>query len=242
MSTLPPSMPPAAPAMARKTSPLVWILVGLGAFCLLTFVVVVTAGYFFMRNPGLATIKMLAAVNPDIEVMSYDRELGKVAVRDRKTGKTYSVNFDEAKRGRFVLQEDGKSPVSIITSNDGDHGGVEIRSSDSTVKIGGGQPAKVPAWIPEYPNSTPVGAFSAQSADGTSGSYQFSTKDPVDKIAKFYEDGLKSQGLRTSSTMTGEGNTGGAMISAEQGNKSAVVLVGEENGASTVSVTFKSKK
>jgi hypothetical protein len=257
MSTIPPSMPPPQPVAVKKVSPLVWILVGLGVFCLLIFATVIAAGFFFVhkanqaglnpdqmrRNPGMATVRLMAALNPDIEIISYDDDKGQVSVRDKKSGKTYFVNFEDAKKGKFVFQEGGKSPVTLTTSSDGDNGALEIKSPDGTVKIGGGTAAKVPAWIPDYPSSTPIGAFSAQNGDGTSGSYQFKTKDPVEKIAKFYEEGFKSQGLRTTSTMSNaDGKTAGGMVSGEQGNKSAVVLVGAENGETSVSVTYKSKK
>src|SRR5450759_1653720 len=94
MSTIPPPVPPAPappggpgamyPPPPKKTSPIVWVLVGLGAFLLLVVIAVAGAGFFLVhkvkqagldpelmrRNPGLATVKMMAALNPNIEVLS----------------------------------------------------------------------------------------------------------------------------------------------------------------------------
>ncbi len=260
MSTNPPSMPSYAPQGAplrKKTSPIVWILVGLGVFFLLVVLVVVGAGYFVVskarqagidtdlmkHNPALASVKMMAALNPNIEVLSLDDSKGIVTVRDKKSGKTYSVNFEDARRGRFVMQEDGKTPVTITSSGDGNAGTLEIKSADGTMKIGGGAGAKVPTWVPEYPGSTPEGAFAAQTDEGNSGSYTFKTRDSIAAVTKVYEEGFRSMGLKTTSTLTNaDGKTGGGIVSAQADRRSAVVMVGSEDGETTVSVTFKSKK
>lgn len=248
--------PPYAPyPQKKKTSPVVWILLGLGVFFVLAILAVMGAGFFFVhkikqagldpelmkRNPGYATVKMMAAMNPDIEVVSMDDDKGTVTVREKKTGKTYSVNFDDAKKGRFTIKEDGKETVSITTTGDSNNGALEIKSSDGTMKIGGGADAKVPTWMPDYPGSTTQGAFSAQGKDGNAGSYTFKTKDSPDKVAKFYEDGFKSQGMKTSSTVSNsDGKVSGGMVSGEHEGKSAMVLLGSDSGETSVTVTYKS--
>ena len=260
MSTTPPSMPsyaPQGPPLKKKTSPIVWILIGLGAFFLIVVLAIAGAGYFVVskarqagidtdlmkRNPALASVKMMAALNPDIDVVSMDDSKGIVRVREKKTGKIYSVNFEDARKGRFVMQEDGKAPVTITSSGDGSTGSLEIKSADGTMKIGGGAGAKVPTWVPEYPGSTPEGAFAAQTEEGNSGSYTFKTRDSVAAVTKVYEDGFKSMGLKTTSTLTNaDGKTGGGIVSAQADKRSAVVIMGSDEGQTTVSVTFKAKK
>ena len=264
---VPPSMPPGSgqpypypaytpPPQKKGVSPLVWILGGLGILVMLVVIAVVGAGFFIAhkareagfdaetikRNPALATIRMMAALNPDIEVVSYDDDKGHVKVREKKTGKTYSVDFDDAKRGKFVFQEDGKAPVTITTKGDGDSGMLEVKGEDgTTVKIGGGGPAKVPAWMPDYPGSEPTGTFSAQSGDGASGNYTFKTKEPADKVAKFYSEGFKQMGMKVTSTISGD-KDGGGMVSGQVDKKTAVVLFGADSGETTVNVTFTTKK
>lgn len=277
MSTTPPSMPPyppqggpgpapgpyqapypgqyPPPPIRKSTSPLVWVLVGLGAFFLLLIMLVVGAGFFVVhkakqagldtdlirRNPVLATVKMAAAFNPDIEILDLNEDRGIVNVRDKKSGKTYTVNLEDAKKGRFSFQEDGKGPVTITTSGDKD-GGVEIKSDDTRMKIGGGAPAKVPTWIPDYPGSAPIGNFLTKSAEGETGNYTFKTSDSAAKVARFYEDGLKSSGLKTNGTLSNDNNNTGGIVSGENDSKSVTVTFGSEGGQTTVNVTYNTKK
>ena len=255
----PPGAPYYPPPAKNKTSPIVWILAGIGAFIALIIIAVAGAGFFFLhkakqagldpdllrRNPALATVRMMAALTPDIEVQSIDEGRGIVTVHNKKEGKTFTVNLEDAKKGRFVFQEDGKEAVTLNATGDGKTGAVEIKSSDGTLKIGGGQNAKVPTWVPDYPGSEPTVAYSAQSKDGESGSYQFKTRDAADKVARYYEDGLKSSGMKVSTTMANSGGSeGGGMIAGEDEGKkhSAIVLLGSEGGSTTVSVTFTVKK
>ena len=83
---------PTAPGMEasamqpRKTSPLVWVLVAILGLFILIGIGVIGAGVFVMHkakqagldpdlmrhNPGLAVGKLLAATNPDLEVISVD--------------------------------------------------------------------------------------------------------------------------------------------------------------------------
>ena len=75
--------------------------------------------------------------------------------------------------------------------------------------------------------------------------FTFKTKDPADKVAHFYEEGLKSSGMKTSSTISNAGSgTVGGMISGEDESRkhSVTVLVGSEGGETTVTVNFSMKK
>ena len=247
------------PPIKKKTSPIVWIVAGIGAFLVLIVLAIAGAGFFVIhkakqagldpdllkRNPALATVKMMAALTPDIEVQSVDENRGIVTVHNKKEGKTFTVNLEDAKKGKFVFQEEGKEAVTLNATGDGKTGAVEIKSADGTLKIGGGQSAKVPTWVPDYPGSEPTVAYSAQSKDGDSGSYQFKTKDGADKVAKFYEEGLKSSGIKVTTTISNSGGSGsgGMIVGEDEGKKhSAIVLLGSDEGSTTVSVTFTVKK
>jgi hypothetical protein len=239
--------------MKKKTSPIVWILVGLGAFVLLGILLVVGAGFFVIhkakqagldpdlmkKNPALATVKMAAAFNPDIEILDINEDSGTVRVRNKKDGKTFSVNLDDAKKGRFTFQEEGKGATTVDVS--GDKGTVTIKSDDGVIKAGAGGPAKVPTWMPDYPGSSPVSSFSATGKEGETAAYAFKTSDPIEKVASFYEDGFKSAGLKTTSTIT-RGAEAGGIVSGESDEKSATVTFGTEGGQTTVNVMYKVKK
>ena len=127
------AMPPQAPmqaapvVVASKTSPLVWILVAVAGLFVLGIISVVGTGFFVIhkakeagfdsdlmrRNPGLAVAKLVAATNPDLEVVSVDDGKGRITIREKSTGKTTTVTFDEMKRGKFTFHEEGKDAVTL---------------------------------------------------------------------------------------------------------------------------------
>ena len=261
----PGAFPPGAPGpvypppSGKKTSPLVWVLVGIGAFILLVIIAIAGAGFFLVhkvkqagidpdlmrRNPALATVRMMAALNPNIEVLSINEDRGLITVRDKHSGKTYSVDFEDAKKGKFIIKEGGKDAVTVNTSGDDKNASLEVKGADGTLKIGGGQNVKVPAWIPDYPGSAPQAAYSSQSKDGDSGMFAFKSQDAADKVARFYEEGFKASGMKTSSTISNAGGgTSGGLISGEDESKrhSATVLIGSESGETSVTVNFTTKK
>jgi uncharacterized protein YneF (UPF0154 family) len=248
MSTNPSQYP--QPGTQKKTSPIVWVLAIAGVVVMLGLVAVMGIGFFvahkikqagldtesMKRNPVVATIKVMAALNPNIEIVTLDEEKGYVTVHDRKSGRTFNVNFDDAKRGRFTVEEDGKAPVTITTSGDGTNGRVEVNTGDANVKIGA-QGAKVPTWVPDYPHSDPEGAFTGHTRTSDAGTYGFKTKDSVSKVIAFYEDGFRSEGMQIENRAP---NVIAASATNDQNN--AVVVVAAEGGETSVLVTFGSKK
>jgi hypothetical protein len=228
-------MPNAAPPVPRKTSPLVWILVAVAGLIVLFGLAVVSGGLFLVHkakqagfdtelmrnNPGLATAKLLAATNPDLEVISTDQR-GVVTIRQRSTGKIMTMSFDDMKGGKFSFKAD---------------------SDGESVNIGAGQ-AAVPAWIPAYPNSKPASIYSMNGKDGASASFQFQTQDPPKDVLAFYETGLKQAGFRISATTTSDsGASSGGMLSADDAanKRTVVVTVGNGSQGTTVGVTYSQK-
>jgi hypothetical protein len=232
-----PAPPPAAPPLqARRTSPLVWILVAIVGFFVLCGVFVVGLGLFAVhkakqagfdpalmsRNPGLAVSKMIMAANPDAEVMNSDDGAGTITVRDRKTGKVVTMTFDQAKNGKFSFSaqgEDGKT---------------------ATMEFGGGA-AKLPSWVPDYPGSSANGTFAVKGGDSgatDAGSFSFTTSDATTKVMGFYKDKAKDLGLKVNLDTTT--NDGGMFIAVDDGEKRSLTVIvgGNGSGQTTVSVTY----
>jgi hypothetical protein len=73
----------------------------------------------------------------------------------------------------------------------------------------------------------------------------FTTKDPIEKVSKFYEDGLKNAGLTTNSNvMQQNGKTAMATVAGEDPNKkrtAAVNIVPGDDGI-TVTIVYSHKK
>jgi hypothetical protein len=232
--------PPAPQLPVRKTSPLVWVLiivVGLFVMGGLAF-----AGFAFFvvhkvrqagldpdlikRNPGLAVSKMIAAANPDVDVIHTDDATGTITIRDRKTGKVVTLNFDQIKDGKFKMSaqdEDGKG----------------------SIEIGGGD-AKLPSWVPNYPGSIAQGTFSVKgdSADGSGegGNFTFTTKDAPSKVMTFYQDKAKDMGMKANLTTTND--KGGVVIVADEDSKrSLTIVVANDSGdTTTVNISYALKK
>lgn len=229
--------PVAMAPVARKTSPLVWVLVAVVGIFVLGAVAVLGAGFFIVhkarqagldpellrRNPGLAVSKMIAAVNPDVDVVNTDEGAGTITLRDKKTGKVITMSFDEAKTGKFKFS---------ATGDDGKTATMEF----------GAAAGKVPSWVPAYPGAKVEGTFAAKGSDGTDkgegGIFAFTTQDSPTQVMSFYTDKCKDAGMKINMTTT---TTEGGMVVAadEAGKHSLSIIVGSGSGGGTsVSVTY----
>jgi hypothetical protein len=238
----------------KKTSPWVWAAVGCGAFLIIAVLVIAAGGYFvyykakqagldpelMQRNPALAVSKLVAATNPNVEVLGVDDTRGIIRVRDKSTGKVMTLNFEDAKQGKFVFQEEGKEAVTVDATGQGE---VKVSSDQGKMVFsqGGG---KTPDWAPVYPGASVEGNVSMQGGEGEGGSFHFSTKDPVEKVIAFYETALKSAGMKVTSNSTREGGAvSGGMVMGEDAAKkrNVMVTVGAGDGATAVNVVFSTK-
>lgn len=251
------SAPAAAPPVKKKTSPLVWVLVAVVGLFILVSVAVVGAGIFVVHkakqagldpdlmknNPALAVTKMLAAANPDIEVVRVDEGRGLITLREKSSGKTTTVDFEDIKKGRISFTGEGNEAVTFEAEGEGKDGTFALKSGKETMQFGAGTDTKIPAWIPAYPGAKVEGRFSRQAADGESGAFGFTTGDSPKQVLSFYNEGLKSAGLKITSQLTQDsGDSPGGMIGAEGGNRKVGVMVSTEDGNTSVAVTFEVKK
>lgn len=256
-SNVPPQQPqypqqPGYPLQAqkKKTSPVVWVLLGVGAFFLLIIISVaglVGFGIYkarqagvdpdlIRRNPTIAAVKMAIATNPDAELVSLDEGRGIVKVRDKKTGKIVTMNFEDVKKGRFSFESEGQK---MTIEGEGQSGQMKAESADGTAAIGAGGPVQLPAWFPVYAGVKLEVNYSVKGAKEDAGSVSFTTKDTVEQVLQFYEDGLKKAGLKVS---TLKQDKGGMVTGSEDGDaRNAMVMVNEETEGAKVSATFKSK-
>ena len=255
MSSMSPPEFPNQP-QKKKVSPLVWILGIIAVLVLLVGGAAIIGTYFVVqkvkqagldpelmsKNPGLAMAKIMTTANPDLDLVSVDEGKGLITIREKSTGKTTTVSFDEAKQGKITFTDDKNQKVTMNT--DSATGTMEVKTADGSFQLGGGT-GKIPAWVPSYPGSNPQSSYSAQSKDGDTASVHFTTKDPVDKVVKFYEGALKGAGLKvTSNIMQQDGKVAGGMLAAEDEAKSKTVMVslGSSDEGTSVNVAYTSKK
>jgi len=234
---------PSAPATPRRrTSPLVWILVVVLGLFVVGGILTMAGGLFLVhkareagvdpdllrRNPGLAVGKMLAAVNPDVEVVKTDDGAGTITIRDKKTGKVVTLSFDEARKGNFKFEAQG---------DDGKNATVEFN----------GAADKIPAEVPVYPGAKVEGTFSV-TADGGGGKgsayqYTFTTSDAPRQVMSFYHNKLEDAGMKLALTTN---TADGGMIVAEDDARGETINVivekGSTEGSTGIRVTTRTKK
>ena len=243
--------PPAGPVTVQKSNALIWIVGGCGGLIVLAAIFGGLTMYYIghkakqfantmEKNPALAVAKLVAAVHPDVEVVSTDDAKGTITVRDKKTGKLLTMNLQDAQKGKFVFEQDGQK-LEMQAHGDGDKGSLELKSGDGSVKIG--TEGKMPDWLPAYPGSTPKG-LSMQNAQGSGGTFSFTTSDSIDQVVHYYEDALKKAGLTTETkSMQANGKTSlGIVTGRDAGDKRSVVINATvSEGATSVGINFSVK-
>ena len=209
------------PPPPKKSNTLLWVLLGVGGFFFLIILLLGGGIAYVAHNPAMVFTKLVTASNPNLEVVNVDKDSQHITLHDKKTGKTYTITFNDAKNGKFSMREgDGQASFSFG---------------------GGGGSAKVPSWVPDYPGSEPQAAFSAQGLNGATGSYTFKTTDSADKVAKFYRDKFESSGLEI--TTQAAQLTGTVLVAQDKaGTHTVTVAIGSESGNTTVAVTYVTNK
>ena len=210
----------------KKTSIVVWILLAIGGIILLGIAGVVAAGVYFVRNPGTAMAKLITAANPDAEVLSTDSDSQSVRIRDRRTGKEFTLSYDDIKNGRFKI------------SATGENGEV------ANVEIGGGV-GKMPSWVPAYPGARAQGNITAKGEDehgmGEGGMVTFTTSDAPSQVFGYYQDKCKEMGMKLE--MTQVSDKGGMIVARDEAaEKTLHIMVAGDNGDTTITVTFGRKR
>jgi len=221
---VPGAMPMPYPA-PRKTSPFVWIVVAILGIIFLGIVGIFgTAAFFVHRarsNPAAALARVAAMSNHNLVVVGQDDRAGTVTVRDRESGKTVTLNFNDAKEGKFHFStedENGKT---------------------ADLQIGG--PVHLPGWVPVYPGAEVQANFTGRASDGEGGNVTYTTSDDLAKVNTFYQDKAKELGMQSS--FTSNTADGSMMVATDDANnRSLTVVIANSSGKTTINLTYGSKK
>ena len=250
----PPPMPqgPMGAPAAKKTSPLVWILVGCGGLVLLVAIIMLVAGVFVAKkagtylkdaekNPAMAAAKMIVAMNPELETVSADDAAGTITIRNKKTGEVVTLDLEDVKKGKIRFRNEKGEEAEISASGDGESGTLEIKSSEGTMTLGAGGEAARPDWVPEYPGAEPQGMYSTSGPQGLSAAFTFLSSDSPEDVMAFYEEQLKGAGFEvTTSTMKKGGKLSGGLVNGmlERPKRIVHVTVNDEDGGTRVAVNY----
>lgn len=241
----PAAPPPAAPKKGRA---IFWVLGGCLGLIVIAGIIMVAGGYFVARkagldpvlmktNPALAAAKMIATLNPELEVVSVDEAAGLIHVRDKKTGKSLKLNLKDVQKGKIVFQDDQNKSMEISSSGEGDNASFDIKSDDGSVHLGHGSAANMPDWVPSYPGAKTTASYTTNANDKTSGSYTLSTTDSVEAVSDFYENALNEAGFAVEKnsnppliSVTGEDSGSGRKIevkTSSAGQETSIILTFE---------------
>jgi hypothetical protein len=255
----PPQYQGAPPPSNKGSKILLWGLAGCGVLVILGAALLFAGGYFLVnkakemgfdpelmeKEPALAVGKIIAATNPDVELVSVDESKKTITLREKETGKVVTIDLEDAQAGRIVFAEEGKGDVVIEAKGEGDTGSIDIKTAEGTARLGAGSEATIPDWVPRYPGAEITGNFSTQSDKTDSGSFRFATKDSVEKVISFYEDGLEKEGLKVQTNLLRQDGkvTLGTAVGEDADNKRSAYINAQAGDSEThVTVTYQIKK
>jgi hypothetical protein len=210
---------------AKGLSPIAWIAVGCSGVLILGAVAALVVGSFVLNKtkqlatevkaaPVVTAAKLIAAANPEIELVEADAERRVVTFRNTGTDELYTADFDDVENGtvRF-FSEDG--PVSLeLDSGEND---------DGIIRLGaGGSAEDVPPWVPAYTGTTPQGAITSDDYAGHWGAYTFTVGDNLQEILDFYTAELEKLDLEITSRTT---TPTGALLIAQNEDESRMMTV-----------------
>ncbi len=210
------------PPPPKKGIPIwAWLIIGFVTLSFLAVIAVSVAGYLFFkkaeqvaRNPLSAIVQLAAAANPDLDVIDVNERTGKVTIRDKKTGKTVTIDGDAIKDGKITIDTDEGHAV-----------------------IGAGANVKTPDWVFLPAGVKIAGGMTANGKDGAGGTVVFESTQSVDALKSFFEDKYKSAGFdqSVSSMTTTNGEQAVQLVFRHEGRKRSVSIIAAKSGGS---ITF----
>jgi hypothetical protein len=213
------------PPPAKKGMPIWgWILIGVFTIAMLGAIAASVAAYLFVKkaeqiakNPLSAIVQVAAAANPDIEVLDVNEKTGKVTIRDKKNGKTVTIDGDAIKDGK-----------------------ISFESEEGRAEIGTGANSKAPAWVHVPSGATIIGSISGNSEKGDGGSIVFTSTESLETLKAFFEDKYKAAGFTQQvSSVTSSGEQAMQLVFQHEDRKRTVsVSMARNNDAASGTVIY----
>jgi hypothetical protein len=191
----------------KGTHPLVWVAVGCASLLLLGSIILFLGGVFVANkvkevaeemedNPVETASKLIAAANPDIELVDADKRERVVTFRNKETGEEFTFDFKDIEEGRVHFSSDDETVSVELEAGEGDEGSLKITTDEGTASFGAGIDVSIPSWLPIYPGTEPQGTYSTEDADGRTGAFTIETHDSLDDLIDFYAEKLEGKGFK----------------------------------------------
>ena len=245
-----PPPPAAAPPPAQKSKVLTYVLLGCGGLVVVALVSAIALGLFvrqkagdISKNPAMAAAKMVAALNPDIEVVSADEATGRITLREKKTGKTVTMDFRDVQKGRIRFEGEGGERVDIEAEGEGKSGALRVTTPEGEFRAGQGSLAELPSWVPLCPGAQPGGAYSAQSLKEDTGMLQIRCGGSAEQAAAFYEGAMKAAGMSVKRQAAASGGAQMVILTGEnrESGRSLTATIATSDGGTTANILYKGR-
>ena len=243
---------PAAQEKKKGLGPLAWIAIGCAGIAILGGLGLLVSGFFVYKmeeevaeeieeNPIAATSRLIAAANPDIELVEADEVDRVVTFRNVRTGEEFTFDFHDIEEGRLSFHsEDGAVSVEL-EADDADKGSLRITTEDGTASFGANVGVEgFPGWVPIYPGTSPQGMFSTETPEMRSGAYSLKTADDLSEVINYYVAALEDKGFEIVNRVVVSDTT---LLTAQSSDESRTVNVttSVEAGEVQVVVNFSEK-
>ncbi|HVS02771.1 MAG TPA: hypothetical protein VMT16_08385 [Thermoanaerobaculia bacterium] len=242
---------PQQPVEPKKKGlhPLAWVAIGCAALVVIGGIVTVVATMFVgskvkgfveraEKNPELVAVEMMAAANPEVEIVASDEDARTVTLRNTATGEVTTLDFADVREGRIRWSGEGEEEAEL--SMGGEEGVFEVRSKEGTFRLGAG--GEIPAWVPAYPGGTTESGFRSEDAQQVAGTFMIETGDPLDQAFEFYNRQLAAQGYELSETQFSSPQGRGAMLNGSQEGRQLNLTFSEEDGRTKIAVGYSLQK
>lgn len=239
-----------APSDRKGLSPLVWVAIGCAGILVLVGVVTFVGGIYVFKkaknvveemedNPVLATARLIAATNPDVELVAADEEARTVIFLNSKTGEEFTFNYQDIEEGKFSFTSD-EGTYDVDAS--GEAGRLTITGDDGTAILGSSVGLEnFPDWLPIYPGASAEGTFFTETPDGEMGAYVVRSDDGLEIVMDYYVAELEAVGLEIAQRTTMP--SGAVLIaSSPDGTRSVSMTGAAEGGEVKMMVNFTEKK
>jgi hypothetical protein len=236
------------PVQGKKGLPvLAWVAIGCGGIVVLAGIAFTVLGWFavgkmkdvasdFEDNPTKAAAELVVRMNPDLEMVESDDDAGTITVREKSSGKTVTMNYEDIEEGRVSFEsEEGR--VEITGKPQGGEGGMTITTDEGETRIGGG--GEIPDWVPAHPATTArQSLLRSTGPSGETGQASFSVDADADEVAAFYKAELEKAGYEVSVTTYSSDEGSVSMVSGQMDGGSIIASVNEKERRAEVAVQY----
>jgi hypothetical protein len=192
------------------------------------------------EHPEQAIVKMLAAMDENVEVVSTDAANGKVTLRNKQTGQVMTVDMEDIKQGKINF-ETAEGSASMTMDQQG--GKMEVHGAHGEVATFGSG-SHLPDWVPTYPGGKAEGVFSSDTPQQSGGTFALTTSDSVDQVFAYYKQQLEDGGYSvTESRYSGSGGNGGIVAGeSKDGKRNLTFTLATDAGMTRVAGAYSEKK